>query len=137
MKNHLLIGLLGMLTLASVSYAQTGPVPAAAKTAFAKLYPHATGLKWDKEDGGYEASFKDKGKPMSLLFDTKGSLKETEMDIAITELPATVRDYIARQVPGKTIKEAAIIVDVYGVRKYEAEVGGKGLIFSADGKPIK
>ncbi len=137
MKNQLLTSLLSMLTLVSVSYAQTGTVPATAKTTFAKLYPHATGLKWDKENGGYEASFKDKGKTMSLLFDTKGSLKETETDIAITELPATVRDYVAKQMPGKTIKEAAIIVDASGVKKYEAEVGGKDLMFSINGKLIK
>lgn len=134
MKKYLLTGLLGVFTLAGISYAQTTGVPTAAKTTFAKLYPHAKSLKWDKEDGGYEASFTEKGKAMSLLFDTKGQLKETETDIAVTELPVTVRDYVAKQMPGKQIKEAAIIVDAAGVKKYEAEVGGKDLLFSVDGK---
>ncbi len=137
MKKYLLTGLLGMFTLGNVIYAQSGGVPTAAKTTFAKLYPHATGLKWDKEDGGYEASFTENRKAMSLLFDTKGQLKETETDIAVTELPATVRDYVAKQMPGKKIREAAMIVDAAGVKKYEAEVGGKDLLFSVDGKPIK
>ena len=78
-----------------------------------------------------------KGKTMSLVFDGKGQLKETETDIAVTALPASVRDYIAKQMPGKAIKEAAIIVDAAGVKKYEAEVGGRDLLFSAEGKPIK
>ncbi|AUD05387.1 PepSY-like domain-containing protein [Spirosoma pollinicola] len=137
MKRQLFTSLVGMLTLATVSFAQTGSVPAAAKSTFAKLYPSATGPKWDGEDGGYEASFKDKGKTMSLLFDAKGQLKETETDIAVLELPAAVRDYVAKQMPGKKIKEAAIIVDAAGVKKYEAEVGGKDLMFSVDGKLIK
>ncbi|MBC3787774.1 PepSY-like domain-containing protein [Spirosoma utsteinense] len=134
MKKYLLTGLLGVFILAGISYAQTTGVPTPAKTTFAKLYPHAKSLKWDKEDGGYEASFTEKGKAMSLLFDTKGQLKETETDIAVTELPATVRDYVAKQMPGKQIKEASIIVDAAGVKKYEAEVGGKDLLFSVDGK---
>lgn len=137
MKKYLLTGLLGMLTLGGVTYAQSGGVPAAAKTTFAKLYPQAKGLKWDKEDGGYEASFTEKGKAMSLLFDTKGALKETETDIAVSELPAPVREYVAKQMPGKKIKEAAIIMDAAGMKKYEAEVGGKDLMFDANGKPIK
>lgn len=137
MKTYLLSSLLSVSALVHVANAQTSGIPAAAKATFAKLHPGATGLKWDKEDGGYEASFKEQGKTMSLVFDGKGQLKETETDIAVTALPATVRDYVAKQMPGKTIKEAAIIVDAAGVKKYEAEVGGKDLMFSADGKPIK
>lgn len=137
MRKYLLSGLLSVSTLVHVAYAQSSGVPAVAKATFAKLYPSATGLKWDQEDGGYEASFNEKGKTMSLLFDTKGQLKETETDIAVLELPAVIRDYVAKQMPGKKIKEAAIIVDAAGVKKYEAEVGGKDLMFSADGKPIK
>ncbi|MBC7572596.1 MAG: PepSY-like domain-containing protein [Spirosoma sp.] len=137
MKKYLLSGLLATLTLGGATYAQNAGVPAAAKTTFAKLYPQAKGLKWDKENGGYEASFTEKGKAMSLLFDTKGALKETETDIAVTELPAAIRDYVAKQMPGKKIKEAAIIVDASGTKKYEAEVGGKDLMFDMVGKPLK
>ncbi len=137
MRKYLLSSLLCVSSFVHVANAQMSGIPPAAKATFAKLYPGATGLKWDKEDGGYEASFKDKGKTMSLVFNGKGQLKETETDIAVTALPASVRDYIAKQMPGKTIQEAAIIVDAAGVKKYEAEVGGRDLLFSAEGKPIK
>jgi len=39
--------------------------------------------------------------------------------------------------PGKKIKEAAIIVDASGAKKYETEVGGKDLLFDMAGRPLK
>ena len=135
MKKYLLTSLLAVCTTVSISYAQS--IPAAAKSSFMKLHPQATSVKWDKEDGGYEASFKENGKNMSVVMDTKGMLKETETDITIAELPAAVRDYVTKQMPGKKIKEAAIIVNAAGTKMYEAEVGGKDLMFDMNGKPVK
>lgn len=135
MKKYLLTSLLAVCATVSMSYAQS--VPAAAKSSFSKLHPQATGVKWDKEDGGYEASFKENGKDMSVVMDAKGVLKETETDVAISELPAAVRTYVAKQMPGKKIKEAAIIVNAAGTKMYEAEVGGKDLLFDMNGKPMK
>ena len=43
---------------ATAAFAQSS----AAKATLKKAYPAATGVKWDKEDGGYEASFKNGGK---------------------------------------------------------------------------
>ena len=135
MKKYLFNTMLGLIGVVGVTCAQS--IPGAAKTAFTKLHPQATVVKWDKEDGGYEASFKENGKTMSVVMDGQGKLKETETDIAVSELPASVRDYVARQMPGKKIKEAAIIVDASGTKKYEAEVGGKDLMFDMAGKPLK
>ncbi len=74
---------------------------------------------------------------MSVVMDGQGKLKGTETDIAVSELPAAIRDYVAKQMPGKKIQEAAIIVDASGMKKYEAEVGGKDLLFDMAGKPLK
>ncbi len=109
----------------------------AAKATLKKVYPAATGVKWDKEDGGYEASFKNGGKSMSLVIDAKGMVKETETDITVAELPAAVRAYVAKNMPGKKIKEAAIIVDATGKKMYEAEVSGKDMLFDEAGVPVK
>ncbi|WP_281168469.1 hypothetical protein [Spirosoma spitsbergense] len=38
-----------------------------------------------------------------------------------------------QRMPGKKISEAAIIVDASGVKKYEAEVGSKAVMFDANG----
>lgn len=135
MKKYLLTVLVAMYASLSVSHAQA--IPAVAKSSFTKLHPQATGVKWEKEEGGYEASFKENGKDMSVVMDAKGTLKETETDIAVAELPAAIRAYVAKQMPGKKIKEAAIIVDAAGTKMYEAEVGGKDLMFDVNGKLMK
>ncbi|MBO0938587.1 PepSY-like domain-containing protein [Fibrella sp. HMF5335] len=109
----------------------------AAKATLKKAYPAATGVKWDKEDGDYEASFKNGGKSMSLVIDAKGMVKETETDITVAELPAAVRAYVAKNMPGKKISEAAIIVDASGKKMYEAEVAGKDILFDEAGVLVK
>ncbi|MEZ0612434.1 PepSY-like domain-containing protein [Fibrella sp. WM1] len=110
--------------------------PAAVKATIARLYPTAKNVKFEKEDGDYEAGFKHNGKSMSVVLDAKGTVKETETEIPVNALPAAVRDYVAKQMPGKKIKEAAEIVDANGTKKYEAEVGGKDLMFDTSGKPL-
>ena len=135
MRKYLLSSMLGLLGILGAAHAQS--IPASAKSTLAKLHPQATGIKWDQEDGGYEASFNENGKAMSVTMDGQGKLQETETDIAVTELPITVRNYVAKQMPSKKIKEAAIIVDADGKKMYEAEVGGKDLLFDMTGKFIR
>lgn len=111
-------------------------VPAAVKAAFAKQYPGVT-AGWEKENGKYEVSFKQNGNTMSALYEVNGSLQETEMDIKIADLPATVQAYVKEHYKGKTVKEAAKITKADGTVNYEAEVGGKDVIFDANGKFLK
>lgn len=145
MKNSLFASLFALsvvaltpaLTTAAILPMTTGladDAPAAVKAAIARLYPTAKNVKFEKEDGDYEAGFKHNGKSMSVVLDAKGTVKETETEIAVSALPASVRDYVAKQMPGKKIKEAAEIVDAKGVKTYEAEVGGKDLLFDTAGK---
>ena len=148
MKNVLFAGLLGwsILALTSVFAGITAPMsiigladdtPAAVKATVARLYPTAKHVKFEKENGDYEAGFKHDGKSMSVVLDAKGMVKETETEIAISALPASVRNYVAKQLPGKKIKEAAEIVDAKGIKTYEAEEGGKDLIFDTTGKLLQ
>ena len=111
-------------------------VPAAAKTAFAKQYPGVT-AKWEKEAGLFEAGFKQKGYEMSALYDANGIMKESEMEIKVADLPASVIKYVNENYKGKKIKEGAKITMADGTVNYEAEVSGKDLIFDANGKFIK
>ncbi|WP_461129666.1 PepSY-like domain-containing protein [Spirosoma aerophilum] len=112
-------------------------VPAAAKTTVARLYPGVKAVKWEKEGGNYEAGLTHNGKELSLVIDAKGNVLETETTIRVSSLPATVRDYVTKHHAGKKIKEAAEIVDANGRKTYEAEVGGKDLMFDANGQFIK
>ena len=124
---------------ATVTFAQkisADKVPAAVKTAFSKEYPNTT-VKWEMENGKYEAGFKSKGQIMSALYTPEGTKTETEVDIKITELPATVTSYVKTHYKGKTMKEAARITKADGTVNYEAEVNGMDVIFDSNGKFIK
>ena len=77
------------------------------------------------------------GKHLSLVIDAKGTVLETETTIAVSSLPESVRSYVTKHHAGKSIKEAAEIVDAKGQKRYEAEVGGKDLLFDEKGGFIK
>ncbi len=111
-------------------------VPTSVKKAFEKNFPNTTVKKWDKEDGGYEANFTTNGKTMSATFDASGNLKETETDIKVSELPATIAEYVKTNYKGASIKEASTI-ERGNEKMYEAEVKGKDLLYDMQGKFLK
>ena len=126
------------LLLAIGVYAQkSSTVPVAAKAAFQKAYPHATKVKWGKEDADYEVNFTQANKEMSAVYSASGALKETEEDIKLIELPANVFTYIKQHYKGTAIKEAAKIIKANGEVNYEAEVNKTDVIFDKDGKFLK
>ncbi|MGC4101089.1 PepSY-like domain-containing protein [Ferruginibacter sp.] len=138
MKKLILIAVCvaGIATMANAQKIAASKVPQAVKEAFAKQYPGIT-AKWEKEDGMIEAGFKQNGKTLSVLYNTDGTKMEVEMDIAVTELPATVLSYVKEHYKGKTIKEAAKITKTDGTVNYEAEVNSMDVIFDAAGKFLK
>jgi hypothetical protein len=111
-------------------------VPAAVKAAFTKQYPGVT-PKWEMEDGKYEASFKKGTDAMSAMFEPNGTFTESEVDIKVAALPATVLAYVKEHYKDKTIKEGAKITKADGTVNYEAEVNGKDVIFDMNGKFLK
>ena len=121
------------------AYAQkmdASKVPAAVKASFAKQYPGVT-AKWEKEAGKYEAGFKKEGNTISALFEKDGTMVESEADIKVSSLPASVLAYVKDNYKGKSIKEGAKITKADGTVTYEAEVNGKDVIFDANGKFLK
>jgi hypothetical protein len=111
--------------------------PAPAKAAFAKAFPGSSKVKWGKEKADYEVNFVQGGKEMSAVYDAKGTLKETEVDIKLSELPAAAAEYIKQHYKGAKINEAAKITKANGEVNYEAEVNKKDVIFDASGKFLK
>ncbi len=111
-------------------------VPAAARAAFQKQYPN-TKASWDKEDANYEVNFKKGGKEMSAIIDENGTIVETETMIAVSDLPASVSDYMNKYYKGIKVKEAAKIVKANGDVNYEAEIAHKDIVFDGNGKFIK
>lgn len=125
------------LCLGSAAFAQKSDAPAAAKAAFAKAYPGMSKAAWEKEDGNYEVSFENGGKKMSALYDAKGVLKESEVSIQVSELPAAVITYMNQHYKGINIKGAAKITKPDGSIQYEAELKGKDILFDSTGKFTK
>ncbi len=122
---------------ASAQKIKADEVPAAVKTKQASLYPNAKVSKWEKENGNFEAEF-DNGKvETSTLFDASGNLLQTETEIEASALPKGVNDYVAKNLAGKKIKEAAKIVDSKNAVTYEAEVDEVDYIFDSNGNFLK
>lgn len=125
---------MGMMALATLtSQAQKSSIPAVVKAKVISAYPKATNVKYEKEDKGFEAGFKNEGKEMSILMDVKGNILETETDISVSDLPKEVQEYLTKNFKGKKIKEAAEIIDARGMKKFEAEIGGKDYLFDEKG----
>lgn len=130
MRPIFIISLTAVLCGSSAYAQKKDETPAAVKAVFAKKFPTAKDVKWEKEDGKYEASFKDNGKETSILYSATGAVEETETSISLADLPPRARKYAQ----GKgTIKEASKIVLASGAVHYEAEVKGKDLIFDEEG----
>lgn len=110
-------------------------IPVNVEKAFGKSHPNVK-AKWEKEDGKYEAAFKENGHKMSQLFSADGTLEETEIEIPIQQLPATASQYIKQHQLG-TIKEAAKITTADGSIRYEAEVKSGDVLFDTKGNFIK
>jgi hypothetical protein len=111
-------------------------VPAVIKESFTKQFPGAT-AKWEKEDGKYEAAFKQNSNTMSALFEENGMMTESEMEIKVAELPAPASAYIKANYVSATVKGAAKITKANGEVNYEAELKGKDVIFDATGNFLK
>ncbi len=112
-------------------------VPATVKEGFKRNFPTSQVEKWEKEGANFEAEFDVNKIETSALFDATGALLETEVEISVKDLPSTASDYLAKNVAGRKIKEAAKITDNKGTVTYEAEVDETDYIFESNGNFIK
>lgn len=105
--------------------------PAAVVTTFNQKFQNVQELEWGKEKNGeWEAEFEQGGADMSANFSAEGKWLETETEIKVADLPASVQTALV----GKKVKEAAKILRADGSTVYEAEVNNKDLIYDASGK---
>lgn len=129
-----ILSLVAIFAFAQTAYAQNSKIPGAVKTAFAKAYPNASDVEWEMEGGHYEVEFEiTDDKEMSVVYDGNGSLLETEVEIAFSDLPKAAQEALK----GKKVKETAKITNAKGIVTYEAEVRRKDLMFDAQGNPVK
>ena len=132
-----LVAALAGISFVCAQRIQEKDVPSNVKAGFQKHFPEAKNVKWEKEEGNYEAGFKVQKVEHSVLLDAYGNIVESEVTINRSELSAPIKDYITKHYPGKRIKEAAKITDAKGVLTYEAEIEGMDIIFDKSGTFIK
>ena len=138
MKEFLLVALAAILTTSSFGQKTSKDnVPQSVQDALKKSFPTAQVEKWEKENQNFEAEFDFNKEEMSALFSPEGKLIETEVDIAIGDLPTPIVNYVSKNLSGKKIKEASKITNSAGNVSFEAEVGGKDYIFDSSGNLLK
>ena len=116
--------------------------PKVVKDAFAKKFPNATSVKWDKENAHeYEAGFKVDGKSFSANYSDKGEWLETESTVEFASIPLKVQNTFKANHKEAKIKASAKIETSKGETKYEVEfMNGKKTVeemYKEDGTIIK
>jgi hypothetical protein len=69
-------------------------IPKTVTDTMALMYPEISGIKWEANDIGYLAKFKDEGTPITVTFTKAGNWKETSMTIEDKELPSQILVYV-------------------------------------------
>ena len=107
--------LLILVTVLSMNYAYSqkikeSEVPAPVRAKFQSLHPDIKDINWLKsKKGGYEAEFKQNKTEYGVSIDSIGNLKETEMDMKVSELSKEIQTYVTKNYPDYAITEAAQI----------------------------
>lgn len=115
-------------------------IPEVVKKSFATQYPKTAKVNWSIEKPGeYEAEFILNKTAMSVLYDRKGKLLETESGISKLALPKTIQRTLANKYANYKIGEIVVNKEK-GVTTYEIEVKKNGktleLKFDKNGKTL-
>jgi hypothetical protein len=118
-----------------LGFAHGQQVPEAARKDFAGRFPGATGTRWEKEGGLFEAEFKEGGQSASAEYDLKGNWIATEREIEEADLPVALKEAVAAKYPGATLVEAETVQKGSDAVKFEVVIkhGGKKVELLSDG----
>lgn len=139
MKKLIIVAIVAMFSTSALFATE---VPEVVKKAFQQKFPTAKKVKWEKEkNNDFEASFILNDKEISALYSMDGQLKETETEIAVSELPKSVIDALAKKDANAKIEEAEKIERSDNTIIYETEVKinkkKTELLFDSNGNEIK
>lgn len=121
-----------VLTAAVAAHADENNTPAAVKEAFAKAYPEAADVEYERETKNgkavYEVEFKHQGQDMEALYTAEGTLLRIEVEIGVDTLPEPVRKALAATFPNARPKDAERLMNPDGtVFGYEVELKAGGV----------
>lgn len=128
-------------TMFAFASESSNDVPQKVKEAFAKKFPTAKKVKWDKEsETEWEAEFKMNKTEYSANFMADGTWTETEHEIDEKEIPAIVKKALSTNFPGYETEEVEISETAQGmVYEFEIEKGETEMEIAIDasGKVVK
>jgi hypothetical protein len=110
-----------LLCAASFTFAQT-KVPEKVQSAFNGKFPKATQVKWEEDDGEFEAEFIIDSVNYSANFSEKGKWLETETTITFDALPDAVKKVVKDGFKDNEIKSVYLVEDSEGLVYYEVDV---------------
>lgn len=140
---YLTLSILALFLMSCSLFDQDIPaskVPSVVKNTLSTEFPDAYDIDWEKKKGDYEADFEIKDVDHSALFNAKGELLMSKMDIRSSELPAAVTEKIAQDYADYHIDDAEK-VDVKGRTLYQVELDGRprdlDVVYTAEGQEDK
>lgn len=132
---------IGLLLTGAMACAQKSETPKEVTVAFAKKFPNAKSVKWNKEsDTEWEAEFKIKKIEYSANFETNGTWKETEHEIELSEVPENIKTALKTEFPNYDIEEIELSETSEGkFYEFEIELDETTLevAFNTSGKLVK
>jgi len=108
-------------------------VPSVVVKKLQELYPGVHGIKWEMEDGMYEATFKNEKTETSVLLSREALLAVIETEIKPSELPEEIQQALAKDHPSQSVKEAVRVTDAKGQVTYEVKIADTEYVFTPGG----
>ncbi|WP_333819034.1 PepSY-like domain-containing protein [Ohtaekwangia sp.] len=112
---------IGLTRTALAQDIQQSQVPAAVATAFQSKFPTATKIKWKQKNADYKAEFKVDSRGHDVWFDKAGKIKKHKEDFPKSQLPAPVKDKLAKDFKDFSIDDADK-VDAEGKIYYQIDL---------------
>jgi hypothetical protein len=132
-----LILVFAIIGLAAGSYAQNltpADVPQPVVKSFTKKNPKVEQVEWSKSGDFYKATYADENSGKSVYYDEAGKVKQSEMDVKISQLPTPILKYVNDNHPADVVKHSTKMTNAKGKSTYILKVKDSELVFDANGK---
>ncbi|WP_255155297.1 PepSY-like domain-containing protein [Ferruginibacter sp. HRS2-29] len=123
--------------------AQIRKIPAAVTDAFTAKFPEAKSVEWSDKITGFEATFEANSHKQQATFNKKGTWKKTEVTLSTEEIPAAVKDGLAKSKYNDWEDRTYVLVtedngkEMYRVYVKKSDLQKKYLYFSKEGVLLK
>lgn len=135
--------IIGMSLLIAISFSSCDQekAPEKVKAAFNQKFPNAEETDWEMEkENEWEAEFEVDEKEMSATFSQDGMWLETETEVEVEDLPASVKQTLKAQFKDYEVEETEYVESPES-NGYEIELEGKDgdieILIGKDGEVLK